>query len=190
IRTNALVLEREPGAGATEPGLHLIENEKDALGVAEAAQPSEPAGRRHDDAGLALNGLDQHRRRPRPDRALDGGKIAERDGAETRRERAKAVTIIRFARERDHRRGAAVEIAVGDNDLGAVADNALDAIAPAARGLDRGLDRFRTGIHRQRGIEAGQLANLREEGGETVIEKSARGHGEAARLRGERRENS
>src|SRR5262249_58069028 len=90
----------------------------------------------------------------------------------------------------DDGRGAAVEIAVGDDDFGAVAGDALDAIAPAARGLDRGLDRLRAGVHRQRSVERGELAQLLEKRAEAVAVIGARGHGEALGLRRQRGEDA
>src|SRR5262249_59035255 len=106
--------------------------------VADAARAPEAARRRSDEAGLALDRLDQHRRRSWRDRALDRGETAERNRAEAGRERSEAVAIVGLGRSRDDGRGAAVEIAVGDDDFGAVAGDALDAAAPAARGLDGG----------------------------------------------------
>jgi hypothetical protein len=61
-----------------------------------------------------------------------------------------------------------VEIARRHDDLGAVAAHALDAISEAARGLDRGLDRFGAGVHRQRNIEAADAAELIEERPEPI----------------------
>src|SRR5262249_58941135 len=124
-----------------QPGRTLVEDQQRAMRVADAAQAAEPARRRNDDAGLALDRLDQHRSRARRDRALDRAEVAERNRAEAGGERSEAVAIIGLGRSRDRGRGAAVEIAVCDDDFGAIAGNALDAIAPAARGLDRGLDR-------------------------------------------------
>ncbi len=40
--------------------------------------------------------------------------------------------------------------AVCDDDLRPALLNTLDAVTPAPGGLDRGLDRFRAGVHRQR----------------------------------------
>ena len=71
VGTDALVLEGEPRAGAAQAGLHLVEDQQHAVCVADAAQGGEPARRRHDDAGLALDRLDKHGRRFRRDRALD-----------------------------------------------------------------------------------------------------------------------
>ena len=112
VGTDALVLECEPGAGAAEARLHLVEDQQHAVRVADAAQPGEIARRRHDDAGLALDRLDQHRRRLGRDRALDGGEIAERHRAEAGRERSEAVAVVGLGRERDDGGGAAVEIAL------------------------------------------------------------------------------
>src|SRR5439155_7618698 len=66
----------------------------------------------------------------------------------------------------------------------------LDAIPPSARGLDGGLDCFRAGIHRQRGVEPGQRADFRQEGSEPVVEIGARGHCKPLRLRVERGEDA
>src|SRR3984893_12635630 len=54
IGTKALVLIGKPRAGAAEPGLHLVEDEEDAVRIAAPAQAREKAMGRHDDARLAL----------------------------------------------------------------------------------------------------------------------------------------
>ena len=172
------------------PGLHLVEDQQHVVLVAELAQPGQIAVGRHDDAGLALDRLDQHGRGVGRDRALDRGEVAERHRLEARRERAEAVAIVGLGRERRHRGGAAVEVAVSDDDLGLVLGDALDAIAPAARRLDGGLDRLGAGVHRHHGIEPGEPADLGEERPEPVAVIGARRHRQAVRLRGQRRENA
>ena len=162
------MLEREPGPGAAQPGLDLVEDHQHVVRVAHVAHPGEPAVGRNDDAGLALDGLDQHRDGRRRDRLLQRGEVAERHGAEARREWAEAVAIVGLGGECDHRGGAAVKVSGCDDDLGAVARHALDLIAPAARRLDRGLDRFGAGIHRQGGIKAGQPGQLGKERAQPV----------------------
>jgi hypothetical protein len=112
-------LEGKPGAGAAQARLHLVEDEQHLVRVADAAPPREKARRRHNDPGLSLDRLDQHRCRLGCDRTLDRGEIAERYGAEARGGRAEAVAVIRFRGEGDDGRGAAVEIAGRDDDLGA-----------------------------------------------------------------------
>ena len=56
------VLEREPAAGAAEAGHDLVEDEDDAVLVAQRADALEVAGRRDEDAGGAGHGLEQDRR--------------------------------------------------------------------------------------------------------------------------------
>src|SRR5262249_50520121 len=111
--------------------------------------------------------------------------VAERNWTEARRERSEALAIIRLGRKRDDARGATVEITIGDDDFRSVAGNALDAVGPAARRLDCSLNRFGAGVHRQRDVEARELAQLLEKRAEAVVVVSARRHGEAVGLRGE-----
>src|SRR5512146_504795 len=190
VRADLLVLEGEPRAGASEAGLDLVDDEEDVVLVAERAHAREPAFGRDDDPAFALDRLDQHGGGLRRDRRFDRGEIAEGHGTEAWRERAEAVAVLGFRGEADDRGRAAVEIPGGDDDLGAIGRDALDAIAPAPRGLDRGLDRFGAGVHRQGLVEPGKGAELLEEGPEPVAVEGARRHGEPARLGVERRQNA
>src|SRR5262249_38319126 len=143
---------------------------------------------RHDDAGLTLDRLDQDRGGVKRDGALDRLEVSDRHRAEARRERPEALAIGGLRREPDDGRGAAVEVALGHDDFGAVAADALDPIAEAARCLDRGLDSFRAGVHRQRDVELGDAAELLEERPELVAVIGARRYRQALRLLGERPE--
>ncbi len=78
---------------------------------------------------------------------------------EAGRERAEAVAVLRLGGEADDGDRAAVEVAVADDDLGPPVGNALDLVAPLARGLERGLHRLGAAVHRQRAVQAGQLAS-------------------------------
>src|SRR6185312_1649587 len=138
VRADLLVLEDEPGAGAANPGLDLVDDEENVVLVAQRAYAGEPAFRRDDDPAFALDRLDQHGGGLRRDRGFDRGKVAEGHGTEARREGPEAVAVLGFRGETDDRRGAAVEISGGDDDLGAVGGDALDPVAPAPRRLDRG----------------------------------------------------
>src|SRR5262245_22280127 len=104
------MLKREPGAGAAEPGLDLVEDQQNAVRVAQPTDAREPARRWHDDARLTLNGLDEDCNRPRRDGPLQSPKITEGNGAEARRERPKSVPILWFRRKADDGRRSAVEI--------------------------------------------------------------------------------
>ena len=75
-----------------------------------------------------------------------------------------------------------MKIAVRDDDLGAVAGNALDPIAPPARGLDGGLDRLGARVHGQRRIEPAQAGELGKEGSQAVAVIGARRDGQALGL--------
>ena len=88
-----------------------------------------------------------------------------------------------FAREADDGRGAAGEVAGGDDDLGPSVGHALDLVGPLARRLDRGLDRLGAGVHRQRAVHAGESRTAaRRNGAEPVGVEGAAGDGQRLRL--------
>ena len=154
------------------------------------SKPCEKSRGRNDDAGLALDRLHQHGDGVGRDGPLDGGEVTKGNAVEAGREGSEAVPIVGLRGERDDGRGAAVKITVGDDDAGTVLRHALDAIAPAPRRLDRGLDRLSTGVHRQRRIEPREAAKFGEERPQPVVVEGTRGHGEAPGLRLERGENA
>jgi len=105
--------------------------------------------------GVALQ-LDQHSDGSLGNRGSRRLEIAERNQAEAGCEGSKAVAILLFRRKTDHRRGAAVKISLGDDDFRRC--DAFDLLAPSARRLDRRLHSFGAAVHRQRRVQAGQLA--------------------------------
>jgi len=72
------MLDREHAAGAAEAGLHLVDDEKDPLAVADRAQPLHELGGRRDEAALPLHRLDD-----------DGGHSLGRDLASRATARAR-----------------------------------------------------------------------------------------------------
>ena len=62
VRDDAPVLGRPGPAGPPEPALDLVEDEDDAVAIAQLAQPGEEAVGRDDDAAVALDRLDDDRR--------------------------------------------------------------------------------------------------------------------------------
>ena len=62
--------------------------------------------------------------------------VAERDDLEARGEGAEAVAVLLLGGEADDGDGAAVEVVGADDDLGLAVRDALDLVAPLARGLD------------------------------------------------------
>jgi GNAT superfamily N-acetyltransferase len=88
-----------------------------------------------------------------------------------------------------------VEVAREGDDLRLLRRDALFAIAPAPRRLDRRLDRLGAGVHRQDARRAGgaeqevrrrELTQLLLEERQLAVAKGARGQGHAARLLDER----
>ncbi len=65
VRLDAEVLEGPPAAGGAEAGLHLVEDEQELVLVGELAQPAEELGAEVVVAALALDRLDDERRRCR-----------------------------------------------------------------------------------------------------------------------------
>ena len=120
-------------ARAAHAGLHLVEDEQKTVAVAQLAQRPHVLGRRDVDAALALHRLDHDRGRLRPDRLLDGGKIAERHMVEAFDRRPEALEVFLVAAGGDGRERAAVEGAFEDDDapaLGLAAD-IMDSAAPS-----------------------------------------------------------
>ena len=93
---------REPGAGAADAGLHLVDPEQRAVPGRDLPGGGEEPGGRHDHAGLALQRLDDHRGRGVVDGRGEGVRVAvrhERDVARQRLERL-AVGGLRGERQR------------------------------------------------------------------------------------------
>ena len=100
---------REPGAGAADAGLHLVDPEQRAVPGRDLPGGGEEPGGRDDHPGLALQRLDDHGGGGVVDRCGQGVRVAvgdERDVARQRLERL-AVGGLRGERQRPH--GAAVE---------------------------------------------------------------------------------
>ena len=75
-----------------------------------------------------------------------------------------------------------MEIATAGDDLRFVVGYALDRVGPFARRLDRGLDRLRAGVHRQRHVLAGHFTGFRKERAEFIRVERARNDIERAYL--------
>jgi hypothetical protein len=81
------VLEREPATGATEAGLHLVDDHERFALVAQPADAAQIFGRRLLHAALALNGLEQHGAHAVVHRGFERLELGERDLPEARRQR-------------------------------------------------------------------------------------------------------
>ena len=124
-------------AGAADAALHFVEDQEQAVLVAEFAQPLQRLRREAADAALALHGLEQDRRGLGSDQLLGGVDVVEGDLVEAVDLGAETFEIFRLAAGRDRRQRAAVEGAFeGD---GAEALRMAVDIVIAARRLDGAL---------------------------------------------------
>ena len=142
-------------AGAADAHLHLIEDQQDVVLIAELAHAAEEGRIAGVHAALALQGLQQHRRHPRPlglavaQQHLEGGRVVVGEVAEALHHRLKALVVLRLAGGGDGRQGAAVEAGLGREDQWAALGAAIDAahhVAVLAGQLDRRLIGLGAGI--------------------------------------------
>ena len=131
-------------AGPADAALHLVEDQQQAMLVAELAQPLQRLRGEWPDAALALHRLDQDRGGFRGDRLGGGVDVVERHLVEAVDLGAETFEIFLLAAGGDRRQRAAVEGAFeGD---GAVALGMAVDVVIAARGLDRAFQRLGAGI--------------------------------------------
>ena len=165
VRLDAVVLDGEHPARAAEARLHLVDDQQDAVLVAEAADARHELGRSNDEAAFALHRLDDDRRHmlgsdlghecalercERCARVWAAIVVRERDAVDLGGERAKAGLVrMRLRSERHGQQRAPVEAALeGDHGrpLRACARDlhgVLDRLGPGVeeRGLRRRRDR-------------------------------------------------
>ncbi|MGC0369449.1 hypothetical protein RKD05_001701 [Microbacterium sp. SLBN-111] len=170
---DAFAVARERLAHAAEARLDLVGDEQHVVLGADLPHPAEEPLRRDDDAGLALDRLEEHRGGVLVDRGGDGIRVSVGHMDEAGRVRTEVVVRGGVVAETDDRRGAAVEVTVRDDDGRGIRGDALRPVAPRAGDLDAGLDRLRAGVHRQHEILAAQLRERRGEGTELVVVEGA-----------------
>ena len=155
-------LARAPGAA-----LHLVIDEQQPVLLAQRPEPLQESGRRRADAALALDRLDEDRRRLRPDRLLRRREGAERHLVEALDLRAEALEVLLLAAGGDGGERAAVESALEGDDAEALGP-ALGELVVARR-LDRRLQRLGAGIGEEDAVgearrrqPVGQLLAIRD----------------------------
>ncbi len=149
VGLHAFVLARERAAGAAQARLDLVGDQQHPVLGAQLARTAQVAVGRHDDAGLALDRLHQEPHHVGVgERGLERIGVAVGHGLEPRRERPEPAARVRVGGEAHDRDRAAVEVAAAGDDLRPAFGDALDVVAPAARGLQRGLDGLGPGVHR------------------------------------------
>ncbi len=131
-------------AGAADAALDFVEDEQQAVLVAEFAQALQRLGRHGADAALALDRLDQDRGGLGRDRLFGGIEVVEGDLVEAVGLGAEAFEVLLLAAGSDSRERAAMERALegdGAEALGPAVD-----IVVAARRLDGAFERLGAGV--------------------------------------------
>ena len=108
----------QPVAGPAHPGLHLVDPEQRAVRVADLAGPGQVAGRRHDDAVLALDRLEDHGGGLVVDRCGKRLGVAVRDEDHVAGQRLERLAVLRVVGDRQRPHRPAVERALARDDLG------------------------------------------------------------------------
>ena len=137
------------------------------------------------DAGFALDGFHHHGADLVTflfEHFPEGFGVIVRDPDETGRERTVVVVAVRVVRHRDDGDGAAVEVALADDDQGLVFGNALDDISPAAGQLQGRLDRFRARVHREEFVVAEEFGGKFLIRTEAVVVEGTRGQAQVLGL--------
>ncbi len=188
------MLDREHPAGAPEAGLHLVDDEDDAVLVADPPDPREELPRRDDEAALPLHGLDHdggdalggdlcHEGPLERGEGLGGRGpavvVGEGDAVHLGRERAEPRLVrVRLRRHGHREERAAVE--------GSLERDHRRAAGVRARELDRVLDRLRARVEERRLRRAPERRDLDQPLGQLdvdlVRDDREVGVGEARRL--------
>ncbi len=182
VGADALVLEGEELARAAQAGLDLIQHQEAVVLVGDLAQALEEALGWDDDAALALDGLHEDGAGVLGHGLLHGLQVAVGHDDEAGGEGAEAAGAVGIGAEAHDGGGAAVEVAVGHDDLGLAVLDALLVVAPLAHGLQCSFHRLGPAVHHQGLLEARQLAELLEEWRELVVAEGAAGEGQGLDL--------
>ena len=150
VGLEAPVLQREPPAGAPEPGLDLVEDEQGAVAPAERLRPLQVA-RRHGGHEPALDRLDDEGRDVLGAQLrLQGGEVAVGNELATGQQRAEALLeeLVAHHRERPER----------DAVKAALARDQARSPGRRARELHGGVHGLGPGAREEDGIEGGRQA--------------------------------
>jgi hypothetical protein len=148
-------------ARTPDAGLNLVEDQKQAVLVAELPKRAQPLGRDGAHTAFALHRLDHDRARLRPDRRLQRLDIVERHLVEALHLGAEALNVLGLTAGRDRGEGAPVESALERDDVEALGLAVHRMIL--ARHLDGGLVRLGARIGEEHHIGEGRVRQTRRE---------------------------
>ena len=142
----------EQRAGAAHAALHLVEDQQQAVPVADRAQALEESRRHHMDAAFALDRLDHDRRGLVRDGLLHQIEIAGSDGVEPH-VRPQPLHVFRVASGEGARQRAAVKGALERDD--AIAFGMAGNVVVTPRHLEGAFAGFHPGIAEEHGVGKG-----------------------------------
>ena len=143
----------EEPARPADAGLHFIEDQQQAMPVADLAQAAQECGRNEPHPAFALDRLDHDGAGSRPDRGLDRREVGQRNLVEAVDLGTEAVEIFGLAAGGDHRERTAVERAL-EGERAIALGTAVDRLAPA-RHLHRRLVGLGARIGEEREVSEG-----------------------------------
>ena len=109
VRGHAQLFVGEQGAGAAHAGLHLVEDEQQAVAIAECADRPQVVRVQRPDAAFALQRLTEHGAGLGPDQPFDGRRVTELGMHKALRQRLETLVKLGLAGGGDRGQGAAVE---------------------------------------------------------------------------------
>ena len=117
IRLDVLGVAGEEMPSAAKAGLNLVCHQQHAFPAADRRRVADETLGRDQDAGFALNRLEQESAGVRSNRLLQRFRVAKRNGCEAGREGPESVAIQRLGREPRDGSGAAVKIVFANDDF-------------------------------------------------------------------------
>jgi len=118
VRHQFVLLDGEEGAGPSEAGLHLVDDEERAALGAETCRLLGELGRRRAHSALALHELEDESRGLVGDRRVERLRLVEGDVRETGDERTEEFAVLGSPRCRECAHGLAVKAAHRRDDAG------------------------------------------------------------------------
>ncbi|OQA29942.1 MAG: hypothetical protein BWY56_02608 [Acidobacteria bacterium ADurb.Bin340] len=182
IGADALVLEGEELAGAAQARLDFIQHQQAAVAVRQFPQALEEAVGRDQHPGFALDGFHEDGGGVGGEGRLHSLQVAVGHDAEARGEGPEAALAVGIRAEPHDGGGAAVEVALGHDDLGLGIGNALHVVGPLADGLEGRLHGLRAAVHEEGLVEAREPRELLQQGRELVVAEGTAGEGQALAL--------
>ena len=182
VGLHGFMLHREHIAGTGKTGLDFVGHEQDIVLGADLTHLLQVAGRRHDDAGFALDGLGQESHGVFGDGGFQSSGVAVRDHFKAGGVGSVIVFSQRIVGEADDGNGTAMEIVFANDDLLLAVFHALDFRAPAAGCLQSSLHGFGAGVHGQHHVLAGGMAQSFIEIAQDGVVESAAGQSDFIQL--------